>query len=116
LETDLVANGRLDELCAVSLCNIKKLTLDTETFLRVLLVSIEEKTRLVDDLQFRNWMMGYVAENSKALKESTLFKSAIMQNSELAWRLCSLLISSLGIDNGTGAHSTSSPPRTPPNK
>jgi hypothetical protein len=121
LETDLVANGRLNELCDVSLHNIKELTRDTETFLRVLSVSTEEKTSLVDDHQFHDWVMGYMAQKSEVLKESTLFKKAITQNSSLAWRLCSLLISSLGgMRNGTGDHcepiSTSSPPRTPPNK
>jgi hypothetical protein len=121
LEADLVANGRLNELCVVSLRKIKGLTRDTETFLHVLSVSTEEKTSLVDDRQFHDWMMGYVAQKSDVLKESTLFKNAIMQNSELAWRLCSLLISSLGgTGNGTGAHSvpisTSSSLRTPPSK
>jgi len=121
LETDLVANGRLNELCVVSLHKIKELTRDTEAFLHVLSVSIEEKTSLVDDREFHDWMMGYVAQKSEVLKESTLFKSTIMQNSELAWRFCSLLISSLGgMGNGTGAHyvpiSTSSSLRTPPNK
>jgi hypothetical protein len=121
LETDLVANGRLNELCVVSLHKIKELTRDTETFLHVLLVSTDEKTSLVDDRQFHDWVMGYVAQKSEVLKESTLFKRTIMQNSELAWRLCSLLISSLGgMGNGTAAHSvptsTSSPLRTPPNK
>jgi hypothetical protein len=121
LETDLVANGRLNELCDVSLHKIKELTRDTETFLHVLSVSTEEKTSLVDDRQFHDWVMGYVAQKSEALKESTLFKKAIMQNGWLAWRLCSLLISSLGgMRNDTGAHcgpiSTTSPLRTPPNK
>jgi hypothetical protein len=121
LETDLVSNGRLNGLCDVSLRRIKELTRDTEAFLNVLWVSTEEKTRLVDNDQFRDWMMGYVGEKSEELKRSTLFKCTIMQNSELAWRLCSLLISSLGgMGNGTAAHSvptsTSSPLRTPPNK
>jgi hypothetical protein len=121
LETDLVANGRLNELCVVSLHKINELTRDTEAFLHVLSVSTEEKTSLADDRQFHDWMMGYVAQKSEVLKESTLFKSTIMQNTEFAWRLCSLLISSLGgMGNGTGAHyvpiSTSSPLRTPPNK
>ena len=121
METDLVANGRLNELCVVSLQRIKELTRDNEAFLHDLSVSTEEKTSLVDDRQFHDWMMGYVAQKSEVLKESTLFRSAIMQNSELAWRLCSLLISSLGgMGDGTGAHyvpiSTPSPLRTPPNK
>jgi hypothetical protein len=96
LETDLVANGRLNELCIISLDNIKELTRDTEAFLLVLSVSTEEKTSLADGPRFRNWMMGYVAQKSEELKKSTLFKRTIMQNSELAWKLCSLLISSLG--------------------
>jgi hypothetical protein len=121
LETDLVVNGRLNELCVVSLHKIKELTRDTETFICVLSVSTEEKTSLVDDHQFHGWMMGYVAQKSEVLKESALFKSTIIENSELAWRLCSLLISSLGgMGNDTRAHSlpisTSSPLRTPPNK
>jgi hypothetical protein len=105
LEADLVANGRLSKLCGVSLRRIEELTRDTEAFLLVLSVSTEEKTGLVDDPQFRHWIMGYVAQKSEVLKESTFFKEKIMQNSELAWRLCSLLISSLGkMSNGTGAH------------
>ena len=121
LETDLVANGRLNELCVVSLRNIDELTRDPKTFLRILWVSAEEKTSLVDDHQFRDWMVGYMAQESEVLKESNPFKDAIMGNSWLAWRLCSLLISSLGeMGNGTGDHrepiSTSSPPRTPPKK
>ena len=96
MEADLVANGRLNRLCVASLDKIKKLTRGTEAFLYVLSVSTEEKTRLVDNNQFREWMMGYMAKESEGLKELTLFKRTIMQNSELAWRLCSLLISSLG--------------------
>jgi hypothetical protein len=110
LETDLVSNGRLNGLCDVSLRRIKELTRDTEAFLDVLWVSTEEKTRLVDHPPFRNWMMGYVREKSKDLNESNFFRDTIMENSELAWRLCSLLISLLGgMGNGTRA-------RTPPNK
>jgi hypothetical protein len=121
LETDLVANGRLDDLCGVSLHKIKELTRDTKAFLHVLSVSTEEKTSLIDDRRFHAWMMGYVAQKSEVLKESKLFKTTIMENRELAWRFCSLLISSLGgMGNGAGAHyvpiSTSSPLRTPPNK
>jgi hypothetical protein len=121
LETDLVANGRLNELCDVSLHKINELTRETEAFLRVLSVSTEAKTSLADDRQFRRWMMGYVRQKSEVLKESTIFKSTIMQNSELAWRFCSLLISSLvEMGNDTGVHSvpisTPSPLRTPPNK
>jgi hypothetical protein len=121
LETDLVANGRLNELCVLSLHKIKELTRDTGAFLNVLSIATEEKTRLVDDHQFHGWVMGYVAQKSEVLKESALFKSAIMQDSGLAWRLCSLFISSLGrMSNGTGAHSvlisTSSPLHTPPKK
>lgn len=110
METDLVANGRLNELCVVSLRRIEELTRNTEAFLHVLSVSTEEKTGLADNSEFRDWMVGYVAQESEVLKESTLFKRTIMQNSELAWKLCSLLISSLGgMGDGTGA-------RTPPNK
>jgi hypothetical protein len=120
-ETDLVADGRLNELCVASLRSINELTHDTKTFLRILSVSAEEKTSLVDDRRFRDWMVGYMARESNELKESNLFKDAIMGDSWLAWRLCSLLISSLGgMGNGTGDHckpiSTSSPPCTPPNK
>jgi hypothetical protein len=95
LETDLVANGRLNKLCDVSLSGIKELTCNPEAFLHVLSVSTEEKTSLVDNPQFRDWMVGYVTQESKELKGSEPFKYAIMHNSELAWRLCSLLISSL---------------------
>jgi len=121
LETDLVDNGRLDELCVVSLHKIKELTRDTQAFLHILSVSTEEKSSLIDDRQFHNWMMSYMAQKSEVLTESTIFKSTIMQNSQLAWRLCSLLITSLGgMDNGTGAHSvpifTSSPFPTTPDK
>ena len=108
MEADLVTNGRLNKLCVISLDKIKELSRDTEAFLHVLSVSTEEKTGLVDNCQFHDWMVGYVAEESERLKKSTPFKRTIMQNSELAWRLCSLLISSLGgMGNGTGA-------RTPP--
>ena len=121
METDLVANGRLGELCDGSLGKIKDLARGTPAFLHVLSVSTEEKTGLVDESEFHEWMMGYMAEKSEVLRESSLFKSTIMQNSELAWRLCSLLISSLGItDKSTGDHSmptSASPPlHTPPNK
>jgi hypothetical protein len=121
LETDLVANGRLSELCVVSLHKINQLVHDTEAFLHVLSVSTDKKTSLVDNHQFHGWMIGYLAEKSEVLKESALFKSAIMQNSELAWRLCSLLISSVGgMGNDTRAHSlqtsTSSSLRAPPIK
>ncbi len=119
LKTDLVANGRLEELCVASLHKIKQLTRNTEAFLHVLSVSTDKKTSLVDDHKFHGWMMSYVAQKSEVLKESAIFKRAIMQNSELAWRLCSLLISSLGkAGNDTRAHSipfsTPSPLPTPP--
>ena len=121
LEIDLVDNGRLDELCIESLRKIKELTRDTKAFLQVLSVSTEQKSSLVDDRQFHNWIMSYMAQKSELLTESIIFKSTIMQNSQLAWRLCSLLITSLGgMGNGTGVHSvpisTSSPFTTTPNK
>lgn len=111
----------LNELCVVSLNEIKELVRDTKSFIHVLSASTDEKTSLVDNHQFHGWMMGYIAEKSEVLKESALFKSAIMQDSELAWRLCSLLISSLvGMGIDTRAHSlqpsTSSPLRAPPNE
>jgi hypothetical protein len=116
LETDLVENGRLSELCVISLNKIKELNHNTEAFLSILSISSEEKTSLVDDRQFRDWMVAYMAQKSEILKESNLFKNAIVQNGELAWRLCSLLISSLvEIDNGTEPISTSSTPRNPAN-
>jgi hypothetical protein len=76
---------------------------------------------LAEDRQFRRWMMGHVRQNSEVLKASKFFKKAIMENSELAWRFCSLLISSLvEMGNDTGAQSvpifTPSPLHTPPNK
>jgi hypothetical protein len=113
LETDLVVIGRLEDLCGVSLHKIKELTRDTKAFLRVLSVSTEEKTRLVDHHPFRDWIMGYMAQKSEVLKQSTHFKSEIMSDSELAWRICSLLMSSLGgMGNGTGVSAL----RTPPNE
>jgi hypothetical protein len=57
---------------------------------------MEQKTSLVEDRQFHDWMMGHLAAKSEVLKESNLFKGVIMENSELAWNLCTLLISSLG--------------------
>src|SRR5437868_6184700 len=106
LETDLVVNGRLLDLCGVSLHKIKELTRNTETFLGVLKVPTEEKTRLVDDHPFRNWIVGYIAQKSELLKGSTYFESEIMKDSGLAWRFCSLLMSSLG---GTGNGTEVSP-------
>jgi hypothetical protein len=115
LATDLIANVRLNGLCVVSLRNINELTHDTKTFLHILSVSAQEKTSLVDDHQFRDWMVGYMAQESKELKESNPFKDAIMGDSWLAWRLCSLLISSLS--NGTGDHWGPIPTPSPlPNK
>ena len=100
---------------------IKELTRSTEAFLHVLSVSTEEKSSLIDDRQFHSWMMSYMAQNSHVLTGSAIFNRTIKGNSQLAWRLCSLLITSLGgTGNGTGAQSvpvsTSSPFPTTPNK
>jgi hypothetical protein len=105
LKTNLVVTGRLSELCVLCLNKIKELTRNTETFLVVLSVSTDQKTSLVEDPQFHDWIIGYMAQKSELLQQSKLFKAEIMQNSELAWKLCSLLISLLGgMDNITAAH------------
>ena len=114
-------NNRLDQLCNTALLRIKELTRGTRAFLDVLSVSTEEKTGLVDDSNFRLWILDYVIQRSEVLIESTLFKSAIVQDSELAWRLCSLFISSLGErSNNHETHSVplsmSTPPYTPRNR
>lgn len=114
-------NGRLDELCTASLLKIKDLTHDTKSFLIVLAASTEQKTSLVEDPQFHDWIMGYLAEKSEVFKESKFFKGAIMENSELAWKLCALLMTSLsGKSNRARGHyvpvSSFTPVQTPPSK
>ena len=112
---------RLDELCNTALEKTKELTGDTQAFIDVLSVSTEEKTGLVDDSNFRPWILGYVTQRSETLTESTLFKGAIVQDSTLGWRLCSLLISALGEKSCGDARQSvpffvSTPPYTPRNK
>jgi hypothetical protein len=120
-EANPIEPARLSDLCEESLWHIEELTRSTRVFLDVLSESTEEKTSLVDDRLFHKWIVKYITKNSDALRESTLFQSAIMQNNELAWRLCSLLLSSLGkkdaIPESHDLPSPASPPvGTPSNK
>jgi hypothetical protein len=115
------ATDRLNELCAASLLKIKDLTRDTKSFLVVLAASMERKTSLVEDPLFHDWIMGCLTEKSEVFKESKFFKSAVMENSVLAWKLCALLMSSLrGKSDRTGGHyvpvSSFAPVQTSPSK
>ncbi|KAF2500623.1 hypothetical protein BU16DRAFT_614348 [Lophium mytilinum] len=105
----------LSELCIVSFHKIKELTRDTKAFLTVLSVSTEEKSSLVEDRQFNNFLVNYARNNANNLKDSSFAKSAILQNSALGWNLCSLLLSSIGGDSG-GNDAGPSPLLTPPSK
>ncbi|KAE9974944.1 hypothetical protein EG328_003549 [Venturia inaequalis] len=92
----------LTELCEDSLIHIESLTYSTNVFLRVLTTSMEERMGLVDETQFRKWLIKYIKQNRVNLTNSPLFKDAISNNSALAWKICSLLMSALGdTESGT---------------
>ncbi|KAF2814442.1 uncharacterized protein BDZ99DRAFT_473503 [Mytilinidion resinicola] len=110
----------LSELCVGSFHKIKELTHDTKTFLTVLRVSTEEKSSLVEDRRFNDFLVKYIRKNAEVLKDSSFAKSTILQNSALGWNLCSLLLSSLGGTSDSARagvnDSTPSPLLTPPSK
>jgi len=111
LTSNRFALDRLSDLCKMSLGQVKQLTLNTLTFIDVLKVS-------VDDSHFRKWITTYIADNRDKLLDSKAFKDAVMANKELAWKLSSLLMSTIGDQEGhAGSHhlptSNKSPSRRP---
>ena len=81
-----------------------------ETFLQVSSLSADN---LVEDRRFHSWMVEYVEKKAEVLRESTHLKEKIMQDSALAWGLCSVLITLLGQNNQQESDSELSGPTTP---
>jgi hypothetical protein len=91
----------------MSLGQVKQLTSNTLTFIDVLKVS-------VDDSHFRKWITTYIADNRDKLLDSKAFKDAVMANNELAWKLCSLLMSTIGDQEGHAkSHQLLTPNKSP---
>lgn len=84
---------RLDDLCDQLLRSIQKSARDVPTFINVAVRA--EKARLIDEQRFRTWLVDYIAQHAERLMESAVLRESMEGGGEVAWRLCSLLMSSL---------------------
>jgi len=84
---------RLERLCLLALRRLEEQKHDIKTFIEIGIEAAGGK--LLDNSRFREWMVGYMSQNSNALRESALLRSIALEGGHRAWMICSVLMCSL---------------------
>ncbi|KAF4616243.1 hypothetical protein G7Y89_g15163 [Cudoniella acicularis] len=89
----LAGSLALDDLCIAALRKIRARKYDTETLVKILIEA--EKGKLIEGKRFRDWIIGYMAHNSDALRESAYIRGIVLEGGQKAWAIFSVIMCSL---------------------